>query len=125
MGEAHAAPMEKEVSDFTQQVMKAVEVDGTVELNSMEKQSSLQFKERENQEVSSSQNSERVKRLKSSAIKLVDRRMIVAYGIQLAVIRELKSDEEFLHVSIEDLPQRVAEVTRKVCEEYNFQELLG
>ena len=60
-----------------------------------------------------------------TAEKLLDRRMIVAYGIQLAVMRKLESDERFKAAKLENLPELLAVLTAEICEEYDFDKLLS
>ncbi len=54
----------------------------------------------------------------------LDKRMVVAYGIQMRLLEVLRSDMRFQNAGLETLPEVVAEVTAEVCREFNVSELI-
>ncbi|MCI5064426.1 hypothetical protein MRY87_01730 [bacterium] len=56
--------------------------------------------------------------------RLLNRRLLVAYGIQLAVLDALERDSEFLSASLEELPGLVTQATERIAQEFDLSEVL-
>jgi CheY-like chemotaxis protein len=53
------------------------------------------------------------------------RRIIIAYAIQLEVLRQLEANEDFQRASSEEIPGIVGRVTAGVCADFRIGEIVG
>ncbi|MCB0329402.1 MAG: hypothetical protein KDD70_07055 [Bdellovibrionales bacterium] len=59
-----------------------------------------------------------------NAARLFDRRLVLAYGIQLAVLEALERDEAFQIASVSEIPEILSRVTERVAYEFDLSGLL-
>ncbi|MCB0332211.1 MAG: hypothetical protein KDD55_01860 [Bdellovibrionales bacterium] len=60
-----------------------------------------------------------------SVFNPLDKRMMVAYGVQFTVLEQLRNDEEFQQAKLGEIPEILAAVTEQVCRDLDVKKLMG
>lgn len=55
---------------------------------------------------------------------VLEKRLVLAYALQMAVLEALKRDKEFLVAMPDEIPDVVARVTKRVCSEYRIEAIV-
>ncbi len=63
--------------------------------------------------------------VESSQLKPLDKRMVIAYGVQLTVLEALRQDSDFSTAKLAEIPEVLARVTEEVCHNLDVKKLMS